>query len=84
LTYRILIREAASKALAKLPAKASAQVRAEIDALASNPRPHGCKKLVGRDLWRFRVRDWRVVYAIRDAELIVLVVRVAHRSEAYE
>jgi mRNA interferase RelE/StbE len=59
-------------------------VRVAIDQLQANPRPRGCKKLVGQDAWRIRVGDWRVVYLIRDRELLVIVVRVAHRREIYE
>ena len=54
-------------------------------ALAENPRPHGCKKLQGRkDQWRIRVGDYRVVYTIDDAKLLVEVTRVRHRDEVYE
>ena len=55
-----------------------------VDKLRSNPRPPGCVKLQGEDvLWRIRVGDYRVVYAIREEELIVLVVKVAHRKDVY-
>ena len=52
--------------------------------LASNPRPSGCKKLVGgeRD-WRVRVGDYRVLYEIDDAEKAVRVLSVKHRRDAY-
>ena len=54
-------------------------------ALAEDPRPLGCKKLKGRkDQWRIRVGDYRVVYTIDDAKLLVEVTRVRHRSEVYE
>jgi hypothetical protein len=53
-------------------------------ALGDNPRPPGCVKLAGADdLWRIRVGQYRVVYAIREAELLVLVARVAHRRDVY-
>jgi mRNA interferase RelE/StbE len=52
--------------------------------LSFNPRPRGCKKLKGRDAYRIRVGDYRVIYEIHDDVLIVLVVRVAHRREAYK
>ena len=53
-------------------------------ALADNPRPSGCKKLKSRDAYRIRVGDYRVVYEIRDNVLVILVVRIAHRREAYQ
>lgn len=61
-----------------------AALERHILALADDPRPHGCLKLVGHsDHWRIRVGDWRIVYRIEDARLVVLVVRVAPRSEVY-
>jgi mRNA-degrading endonuclease RelE of RelBE toxin-antitoxin system len=52
-----------------------------VDALNVDPRPSGARPLVGfPNLWRIRVGDYRVVYTIKDAELLVLVLRVAHRS----
>jgi mRNA interferase RelE/StbE len=56
-----------------------------LESLASNPRPPGCKKLKGGDKeWRLRVGDYRVVYIIDDAKLLVVVTRIRHRSEVYE
>jgi mRNA interferase RelE/StbE len=56
----------------------------EIVALADDPRPNGCLKLVGHmDHWRVRVGDWRIVYRIEDGRLVVVVVRVAPRSGVY-
>ncbi len=84
MVYRLMIDRAAGKALDALDAGAYRRARAAIDGLITEPRPSGCKKLVGADdLWRVRVGDWRIVYAIRDRELLVLVVRVAHRREVY-
>jgi mRNA interferase RelE/StbE len=51
--------------------------------LASNPRASGSKRLQGHDLMRVRAGDYRIVYAIRDQRLLVLIVRVAHRSRVY-
>jgi mRNA interferase RelE/StbE len=55
-----------------------------MEGLADDPRPHGAKKLVGADrTYRIRVGDYRIVYEIGDEVLVVLVIRVAHRREAY-
>jgi mRNA interferase RelE/StbE len=54
-----------------------------VEALEADPRPSGCKKLTNSELWRIRVGDYRVVYSIEDAKLVVLVVRVGHRREIY-
>jgi mRNA interferase RelE/StbE len=56
-----------------------------IELLAIDPRPPGAAMLRGgvRQRWRVRIGDYRVIYAIEDAELVVLVLRIAHRSEVY-
>jgi len=52
--------------------------------LATDPRTApNVRPLKGSDRYRLRVGDWRVIYALQDAVLVVLVVRVAHRREAY-
>jgi mRNA interferase RelE/StbE len=59
------------------------RIRSAIDSLTTEPRPHGVIKLAGRDDYRIRVGDYRVVYAVDDDELLVLVARIAHRREVY-
>ncbi|MBK8477985.1 MAG: type II toxin-antitoxin system RelE/ParE family toxin [Opitutaceae bacterium] len=55
-----------------------------VDALAVNPRPPGCKKLKGEEeVWRVRVGDYRILYEVRDAQLVVLVIDIANRAKAY-
>lgn len=63
---------------------AAVRLLAEIDHLGEEPRPAGSRKLSGlrRDLYRISVGRYRVVYEIRDDQLIVLIVRVAKRDEA--
>jgi mRNA interferase RelE/StbE len=58
-------------------------VRRAIDSLAEDPRPRGAQKLAGRDDYRIRVGDYRIVYTVVDAEQLVIVARIAHRREAY-
>lgn len=58
------------------------RIRSAIDGVAMDPRPAGMVKLAGRDDYRVRVGDYRVVYAVDD-ELVVLVARIAHRREVY-
>jgi mRNA interferase RelE/StbE len=59
-------------------------VVAAVVALGSNPRPIGCTKLSGTDdLWRVRVRQYRVIYKIVDDELIVVVVKIGDRKDVY-
>ena len=82
--YRILLERRAEKDLARLPVETHDRVIAAIQALAREPRPTGCRKLVGgKHDWRIRVGDYRVVYQIADAIRVVRVNRVRHRGEAY-
>jgi mRNA interferase RelE/StbE len=51
--------------------------------LARDPRPPGAKQLQGRDALRVRVGSYRIIYAVKDDELLVLVVAVGHRRDVY-
>ena len=82
--YAIQIKASALKALEKLPQALRVRIRDRIAALAANPRPPGAVKLsAADDFWRIRAGDWRVVYAVLDRRLIVLVVRIGHRRDVY-
>jgi mRNA interferase RelE/StbE len=82
--YRVRLRRSAEKELEALDGRTRARILRNITALSDEPRPPGVKRLTGVDnLWRIRVGDYRIVYEIRDAELTVHVVRVAHRSKVY-
>ena len=82
--YRVLFKPSADKALRKLPESIQVRIATAAKGLRADPRPRGCLKLKGEgNLWRIRVGDYRVVYTIEDDELIVLVVRVAHRKDVY-
>lgn len=83
MSYNIGFASSARQALRRLDTQTRARIVERIEALESDPRPPGCKKLAGDELWRIRVGDYRVVYSIEDAQLIVLVVRVGHRREIY-
>ncbi|MGA2700548.1 MAG: type II toxin-antitoxin system RelE/ParE family toxin [Isosphaeraceae bacterium] len=82
--YQLEIAPSALKQLSSLPRKIQERIVAGIDVLRFEPRPHGVKKLSGvDDLYRIRVGNYRVVYTIRDDRLIVIVLRIANRKDAY-
>ena len=82
--YRIEWKPSAARAFRKLPRQVQDRIRPRVDVLASNPRPDGVKKLEGdENAWRIRVGEFRVVYEIHAAVLMVMVLRVANRREAY-
>ena len=83
MSYRVLLTKAARKQLDALPTPAIESVSERLLQLRDNPRPSGCKKLQGRDGWRVRVGDYRVIYHVQDDALVVLVLTVGHRRDVY-
>lgn len=81
--HEVRLHPEAARTYRRLQGPMRERIRATIDALAAEPRPHGAVKLVGRDDFRIRVGDYRIVYAVDDAERTVLVARIAHRREVY-
>jgi len=83
--YEIGFKPSALREVRKLDETARKVIISEIELLAANPRPDGCKKLKGEvNLYRIRVfGNYRVVYEIQDRILVVTVVRVAHRKDVY-
>ena len=83
MTYTVLILRRAQKELAQLPTPSYERVRDAIRALAEDPRPRGCLKLTGREGWRIRIGDYRIVYEIDDQQSTIVVLHVGHRREVY-
>lgn len=81
--YEVSVLPSAQKEITKLPKQVQNKVLEALVSLSENPRPNGCKKLVGTDSWRFRVGEYRIVYSIEDNVLLIEVIRVAHRKEVY-
>jgi mRNA interferase RelE/StbE len=75
----------AAKELKKLSGQLIARIVPRLENLSSNPRPAGCKKLQGGEReFRIRIGDYRVVYMIDDAKMLVEVTRIRHRRDVYE
>jgi mRNA interferase RelE/StbE len=84
MSYRIEFRPAALRAMRRVPKPFNTRLLAAIAALADTPRPPGSVRLQGPDgFHRVRVGDYRIVYLIEDRVLLICVVRVAHRKDAY-
>jgi len=82
--WQVLLLREPKKILTKVPGDLRRRLLAALHGLAANPRPAGCKRLQGQtNLYRVRVGDWRISYAIEDDKLIVLIVEVAPRGGAY-
>ena len=84
MAYAIKIKKSALKTIKRVEKSVKVKIWTAISELSDDPRPPGCVKMSGaEDLWRIRVGDWRIVYQIRDREMVILVVRVGHRREVY-
>ena len=83
MTYRIELRPAAAKALRKLDKQAQRRIQGVLTLLAENPIPPTATPLVGRPAWRVRTGDYRILYHVDDGVLLIAVVAVGHRREAY-
>ena len=83
MSYSIRIRNSARRELAQLPREARERVIAAIDALGEQPLAGSPLKGGLRGLRRQRVGEYRILYELLDDELVILVVRVAHRRESY-
>ncbi len=83
--YELRITAVAAKELDGLPRRKDRRaVVGRILALAEEPRPSGCVKLSGgQELYRVRQGRYRIVYAIEDDHLVVIVIRIADRKEVY-
>ena len=79
---RVELAPAAQRDLRRLPPGDAARLRGPIVALGSDPYPAGSRKLVETEFWRLRVGDLRVIYAVDDTADIVVVLKVARRSES--
>jgi len=84
MVYQVTLRKRAIKALEKISEPYYSSVKQTIYSLADNPRPTGCKKLKGRDGYRIRVADYRIIYDIFDDILIVDVIDLGHRGNIYD
>ena len=82
--YSILLAPPAERQFKALAEPTQKRIVKRLRTLAANPRPQGVKKLVGEDdLYRIREGDYRIIYTIREKELIVLVVKIGDRKEIY-
>ncbi len=82
--YSVKLRKRAIKALEKINEPYYSNIKEAIYNLADNPRPIGSKKLRGREGYRIRVADYRIIYDIFDDVLLVDVIDLGHRKDIYE
>jgi mRNA interferase RelE/StbE len=81
--YELRVKPSVAKDLRGVPAADLRRILNRIEALRDDPRPPGCEKLGGAELYRVRQGVWRIVYGVDDAAVTVEVVRVGHRGSVY-
>lgn len=79
----IYLSKKADKQLRRIPSSVYQLILRDIEKLANTPLPSGVKKLTGRDGWRIRVGDYRILYTIDMKRKEIAILSVAHRREAY-
>jgi len=82
--YSLVFKKSVSKDLRNIPKKDIKRILKCVKLLCSDPRAEGCIKLSGQEHYRVRQGVYRIIYEIQETELIVMVVKVAHRSVVYK
>ena len=83
MSYSLFVEAKADKDLGKLPPDVQERIDAAIDGLADDPNPPGARKLQGREGYRIKAGDYRVLYAVNEEEMTVTILRVGHRKNVY-
>jgi mRNA interferase RelE/StbE len=81
--YRISFRKSVARDLRRIPSEDVRGILSVIEALSDEPRPPGVEKLSRKEKYRVRQGSYRIIYEIRDRELLVIVVKVGHRKDVY-
>ncbi|HAZ94561.1 MAG TPA: type II toxin-antitoxin system mRNA interferase toxin, RelE/StbE family [Porticoccaceae bacterium] len=81
--YKVTFKKSVAKDLRAIPKGDVKRILNQIDLLACDPRSEGCIKLSSQQQYRVRVGLYRIIYDIRDAMLVVHVVKIGHRSNIY-
>ena len=81
--FTVIIPKSVQKQLDKLPQEIYEKIKAKILELENDPRPSGIKKLVGRDEYRLRVGQYRLIYQIFENKCVIILVRCQHRRDVY-
>ena len=82
--YRIEFRPAALRELRKIDQSTQPRIQGAISLLANDPRPPASRPLRGRDGYRLRVGEYRIIYTIDDGVLLIVVATIGHRRDVYQ
>jgi mRNA interferase RelE/StbE len=82
--YKVTFKKSVSKDLESVPKSDVKKILLNVDSLAVNPRREGAVKLSGQEMYRIRQGLYRIIYEIRDSELVIQVIKLGHRSDVYK
>ena len=82
--FEVIFKRSVAKDLRQIPKKDVAKILKRIETLRAEPRPPGVEKLSGQEKYRIRQGVYRILYEIRNNELIVVVVKIGHRRDVYK
>jgi mRNA interferase RelE/StbE len=81
--YSISFTRAAQKSLRAIDVVSQRRIAAAVELLTMHPLPPKAVALKGRDGYRIRVGDYRVLYQVRREEILIVVIDVGHRRDVY-
>ena len=81
--FELRFKPSVAKDLRGIPKTEVRRLLKKIEALGDDPRPAGCEKLTGRELYRIRQGVYRIVYSVDDAAVVIEVIKVGHRRDVY-
>ncbi|HXU19291.1 MAG TPA: type II toxin-antitoxin system RelE/ParE family toxin [Verrucomicrobiae bacterium] len=82
-SYSLRIKRSAEKELRRIPKADLRRIVQRMERLATDPRPPGCEKLFGDNVYRVRQGDYRILYAVDDGEGAIEVIKIGHGREVY-
>lgn len=82
-SYRVFLKPGVEEDLRRIPKRDIRRIDKRILSLSAEPRPDGCKKLAGKDQYRIRQGNYRILYSVDDENLSVIIYKVQHRREVY-
>lgn len=83
-SFKVSVKQSVAKDLRRIPKKEVARILKRIESLAREPRPPEVEKLSGQEKYRIRQGVYRIIYEIKDQELVVVIVKVGHRRDVYQ
>lgn len=82
--WTVSFKQSVAKDLRAIPNPDVRRILDRINSLVMSPRGEGCVKLAGQERYRVRQGAYRIIYEIHDDRLVVIVIKVGHRSSVYE